>query len=278
METFLLESGESLQVWMFFGLLAGFAALERAFPRRPEPAAPWRRRSANLTLTVLAIATLPLVPMSFVAAAFWAQAEHIGLLNMAGDFMPGWLAAPLTLFLRGFVSFATHWLNHKVPLLWRLHRVHHLDMALDVTSTVRFHPLEMPVTALLGLPLIVAFGLSPWALVLYELLDVAVTLFSHANLRVPSIIDRYLRYLIVTPNLHAVHHSARQPETDSNFSAVFPVWDLIFGTFRTRTREPIEHMALGLSSHRGPEVYRIGWLLLSPLRRFALPPASGVMS
>jgi sterol desaturase/sphingolipid hydroxylase (fatty acid hydroxylase superfamily) len=263
---------------MFFGLLAGFAVLERAFPRRPEPAAPWRRRAANLTLTALAIVTLPLVPVSFVAAAFWAQAQHIGLLNMAGDLMPGWLAALLTLFLRGFVSFATHWLNHKVPLLWRLHRVHHLDTALDVTSTVRFHPLEMPVAAMLGLPLIVAFGLSPWALVLYELLDVAVTLFSHANLRVPSIIDRYLRYLIVTPNLHAVHHSAWQPETDSNFSAVFPVWDLIFGTFRTRTREPIESMALGLSSHRGPEVYRVGWLLLSPLRRFALSPASGAVS
>lgn len=263
MDSYLLESGETLQVWMFFGLLLAFAVLERLAPRRPPDGAASGRRRANLTLTALAILTLPLVPVSFVAAALWAHDQGIGLLNLA-DGPAAALVVAATLMLRGFVSFATHWLNHKVPWLWRLHRVHHLDTDLDVTSTVRFHPLEMPVTALLGLPMVVAFGLSPWVLALYELFDVAVTLFSHSNLRLPRPVDRWLRYLIVTPNLHAVHHSSWQPETDSNFSAVFPIWDLIFGTFRTRTRVSLETMELGLSDVRGPEARSVWWLLRAP--------------
>lgn len=274
METFLLESGENLQFVLFFSLLMGFLGIERLVPRRPAGPDGWRRRGTNLALTALAIITLPLVPVSFVAAAFWAEDQGIGLLNLFEGQLPYWALVPATLLLRGFISFATHWLNHKVPLLWRLHRVHHLDTELDVTSTVRFHPLEMPVSAVIGLPMVVIMGLSPWVLVLYELLDVAVTLFSHSNIRLPRAVDRWLRYVIVTPNLHAVHHSSWQPETDSNFSAVFPVWDVLLGTFRTRTREPIETMELGLAGQRGPEVRSVSWLLLSPLRRLAAAPAS----
>jgi sterol desaturase/sphingolipid hydroxylase (fatty acid hydroxylase superfamily) len=171
-----------------------------------------------------------------------------------------------TLLIRGFVSFGTHWLNHKVPFLWRFHRVHHLDTELDVSSTVRFHPLEMPISLLLGLPVVVGFGLSPWVLIFYELLDVSVTLFSHSNIRVPPWLDRPLRYVIVTPNLHTVHHSTHRPETDSNFSAVFPIWDVIMGTFRTETRQPLESMPLGLDDVRDARAHRFWWLLASPFR------------
>jgi sterol desaturase/sphingolipid hydroxylase (fatty acid hydroxylase superfamily) len=117
---------------------------------------------------------------------------------------------------------------------------------------------------LIGLPMVIAFGLSPWVLLLYELLDVTVTLFSHSNLRIPRWLNRYLRYVIVTPDLHKVHHSTYQPETDSNFSAVLPIWDILFGTFRTQTRKPLATMPLGLEGVRGPQANEFWWLLKSP--------------
>lgn len=262
----LITEGEAYQAYLFFALMPVLFALEWLFPKRAAQSSPYRRWGNNLALTVLAILVLPLVPVSFVTAAFWAESAGIGLLNGPGSSLPGGVLALLTLLIRAFISFGTHWLNHRVPVLWRIHRVHHLDTELDVTSTVRFHPLEMPLSLLIGLPVIVLFGLSPWVLIFYELLDVSVTLFSHSNVRIPRALDRVLHYLIVTPDLHKVHHSSHQPETDSNFSAVFPIWDLLFGTFRTETREPLETMQLGLTEWRAPQADRFWWLLVSPLR------------
>jgi sterol desaturase/sphingolipid hydroxylase (fatty acid hydroxylase superfamily) len=171
----------------------------------------------------------------------------------------------VTLIVRGFISFSTHYLMHTVPLLWRVHRVHHLDTELDVSTTVRFHPLEFFIQWVPGVLIVVGFGLAPWVLMFYELLDVAVTLWSHSNLRLPATLERVLRYVVVTPDLHRVHHSARKPETNSNFGAVFPVWDLVFGTFRPVPRDGHEHMRLGLDEVRGPDAHRPLWLLTSPL-------------
>jgi sterol desaturase/sphingolipid hydroxylase (fatty acid hydroxylase superfamily) len=187
--------------------------------------------------------------------------------------LPLAVSVPLTLLARGFISFFTHRLMHGVPWLWRLHRVHHLDTELDVTTTVRFHPLELVVGALPGIPIVVAFGLVPWVLVLYEVLDVAVTLWSHSNLRIPAPLDRVLRYVVVTPDLHRVHHSTWQPETDSNFGAVFPVWDLVFGTYRATPRDGHERMRLGLDEVRGREAHRVFWLLGSARHRRLAPGA-----
>lgn len=267
MKQWMLENGESLQVILFFSFLGGFLIVERIWPRRPGPM--WEKRAqkrivTNTLLTVMTILTMPLVPVSMIAAAFWAESSGIGLFNNLPFALPLWSLALLTLLLRGFISFATHYLNHRIPILWRLHRVHHMDRRLDVSSTVRFHPLEMPVSALIGVPLIIALGLPPWLLLFYELFDVAVTLFSHSNTRLPQGLERWLRYVIVTPGLHTVHHSSRKDETDSNFSAVFPIWDLLFGTFRTETQAPL---CLGLKEYQGPEVDQFGWLLISPFRQ-----------
>jgi len=263
LSSWLLEHGETAQVILFLAFLGGFVVAERLWPRRQAPARRGRIRT-NTMLTLATILTLPLVPVSIITAAFWAASHQVGLLNNLPVTLPLWLLAPLVLLLRGFLSWLTHWLNHKVPLLWRLHRVHHLDTQLDVSATVRFHPLEMPVSALVSVPLVVALGLPPWLLLLYELLDATVTLFSHSNLKLPGGLERWLQYLIVTPGLHTVHHSSHQPETDSNFSAVFPIWDLLLGTFRSGQRPPAE---LGLAGQRGPEVDRFGWLLASPFYR-----------
>ena len=117
-----------------------------------------------------------------------------------------------------------------------------------------------------AVPLVIAFGLTPWILMIYELLDVGVTLFSHSNIRLPAWLDAGLRRVIVTPDLHRVHHSTWQPETDSNFGAVFPIWDMVFGTYRTRTRDAPETMRLGLADDRGREVNELVWLLRSAFR------------
>jgi sterol desaturase/sphingolipid hydroxylase (fatty acid hydroxylase superfamily) len=268
-QEWLLASGEDLQVVLFFSFLGGFVIAERLWPRRRAPARRGRI-TTNALLTLTTVLTLPLVPVSLVGAAFWAQAQGVGLFNNLS--LSLWLLAPVTLLLRGLLSWFTHWLNHKVPLLWRLHRVHHMDTQLDVSATVRFHPLEMPLTAAVAAPLVVVLGLPPWLLLLYELFDVVVTLFSHSNLRLPAGLERRLQYLIVTPGLHSVHHSSHRPETDSNYSAVFPVWDLLLGTFRRIGQPPTE---LGLAEYRGAEVDRFGWLLASPLYR---PPTTGTVA
>ena len=227
---------------------------EALAPKRPGPIRRKERWRANLLLTTLNIIVLGLLPVTFFGTAVWGQERALGLFNLVALPLPALVVG--TLLARGFISFFTHFLMHKIPILWRLHRVHHLDTELDVSTTVRGHPVEFAANAVIGVPIVMALGLTPWVLLLYEILDAAVTLFSHANIRLPRGLDHMLRYVIVTPELHRVHHSSWQPETDSNFSAVFPVWDILFRTFRTHTRDPQETMQLGLEEVRDQRTNR----------------------
>lgn len=265
LEQWIIDQDADLQVGVFFGFYSLFLLAEVYIPQRRTSPKRRSRWPTNLLLSVINIAVLSLLPISLFGLATWAESQRIGLLNQ----LPLPIAAFVisNLLLRGFISFFTHWLMHKIPWLWRLHRVHHLDTELDVTSTLRFHPLEFIATLLPGMLLVIIFGLSPWLLLVYELLDALVTVFSHANVIIPRFIDRWLRVIIVTPNLHRIHHSSWQPETDSNFSAVFPIWDIIFGTFRPRSREPQATMELGLENIRDRRVQQLFWLLRSPFLR-----------
>jgi sterol desaturase/sphingolipid hydroxylase (fatty acid hydroxylase superfamily) len=262
MKQWLMAHGESLQYVVFATLLALMIALERARPARRQVAPRGARWRSNYALTALNVVAMGALPLSFVGAAGWAESRGLGLLHMAA--LPALLVVPANLLGRGFISWITHLLMHKVPLFWRVHRVHHTDTELDVSTTVRFHPLEFPVGLVVGLPLVLVLGLSPWLLLAYEVLDVAVTIFSHANVELPRWLERPLRYVIVTPGLHRVHHSARCEETDSNFAAVFPIWDVVFGTFRTVTAEPALDMPLGLHEARDARVRSVPWLLAVP--------------
>ena len=257
----ILNNGDSLQVILFFSLLALLMLAEWLAPRRHGPLQRRRRWPVNFFLTAVNLVAMSLLPISFISAALWADAHGVGLLNYVRP--PTVVLVVVTLLVRGFISFVTHYLNHVVPLFWRVHRVHHLDTELDVSTTVRFHPLEFVIGLLPGVPLVVAFGLTPWVLMAYELLDVVVTLWTHSNVRLPLALDRVIRYVIVTPDLHRVHHSAWRPETDSNFGAVFTIWDLAFGTFRATPRDGHEDMRLGLDEVRGRDAQRPLWLLAS---------------
>jgi sterol desaturase/sphingolipid hydroxylase (fatty acid hydroxylase superfamily) len=257
----ILARGDDLQFVLFFAALLVLAVAERFAPRRLGPMDRWVRWPTNYLLTIVNVLALSVLPISFIGAAAWAEAKGLGLLNQESLPLPVPVVA--TLLVRGFISFFTHYLMHIVPVLWRAHRVHHLDTELDVSSTVRFHPLEFIVALPPGASLVVAFGLTPWVLMLYELLDVVVNLWSHSNLRLPRSVDSVFRYLVVTPDLHRVHHSAWTPETNSNFGAVFPVWDLVFGTFQATPRDGHERMRIGLDEVRGREAHRPLWLLRS---------------
>jgi sterol desaturase/sphingolipid hydroxylase (fatty acid hydroxylase superfamily) len=257
----ILAHGEDLQFVVFFAVLPAMLLAERLAPRRPAPADRKRRWRTNAGLTLLNVVTLSLQPLSLIGAARWAEVHGWGLLNLGA--LPVALLVAGTLLARAFISYATHWMMHRVPFCWRLHRVHHLDTELDVSSTVRFHPIEFLITTVPAVPMVIGFGLTPWVLAIYELLDVGVTLFSHSNLRLPAALDAVLRRVIVTPDLHRVHHSTWQPETDSNFGAVFPWWDLIFRTYRAAPRDPHATMRLGLDAQRGPDAHGLWWLLRS---------------
>src|SRR5262245_21727716 len=255
----ILGNRESLQIGLFFGLLFALAALEPLVPRRLGPMHRAARWPTNLLFTLLNLLTLGVLPVSIVGVAFWTEERHWGLLNQVA--LPISVTVAITLAGRAFISFFTHYMMHMIPLFWRLHRVHHLDTELDVTTTVRFHPVEFFVQILPAVPIVVAVGLTPWVLIFYELLDVTVTVWTHSNTRLPARIERMLRYVLVTPDLHRIHHSAWKPETNSNYGAVFPWWDLVFGTFRATPRDGHEAMRLGLDEVRGRAAQRPLWLL-----------------
>lgn len=261
-EVLLRASFEPLQYAAFFGMFALFAVLERLAPRDASPQLRLGRWPANVVLTVLTIVMMSALPVGIVAVADWAKAERIGLLH-AAEVSP--LAAFAIGFLgRAFLSWGTHYLNHKVPVLWAIHRVHHVDTHLDVSTTVRFHPLEFVVTTPLTLAGVVALGAPPVAILIYELLDASVTVFSHANVRLPWWVDRPLSLFIVTPDVHRVHHSSYQPETDSNFGAVLTIWDRVLGTYRRKDTAALAVQENGLSEVQDGRSRNILWLLILP--------------
>lgn len=261
----LMIHGESAQFALFGGGFLLLAVAERVWSHRAKAPERRKRWTTNLGLTAANVVALGALPTSFLVATTLAEQKEVGLLHAIA--LPPFLMVIANLLLRGFISFITHLLMHKVPLLWRVHRVHHLDTDMDVSTTVRFHPLEFLIGLGIGLPFVIGFGLSPWVLAAYELCDVVVTLFSHADLRLPRLVERVVRPFVVTPGLHRVHHSTHPDETDSNFSAVFPIWDMVFGTYRTATREDPRSMPLGLEEVRGPRAQSFFWLLSVPFRR-----------
>jgi sterol desaturase/sphingolipid hydroxylase (fatty acid hydroxylase superfamily) len=258
----LLPDPQTLWFLAFWGLLAAFAWLESAVPAFQAPPNRNRRWPTNFGLAIINVVLVTLVPLSAVIAAQWAKENGIGLLNMAGG--SWWIALAATVVIRSLAGYALHVLLHKVRLLWPMHRVHHSDTHLDVSTTIRTHPLELVFQFLTLVPLAVAFGLNPWALIAYEVIDGFVSLASHANVRLPDRLDRVLRWLFVTPNMHCLHHSSYQPETDSNYGQVFSVWDRLFGTYSAAPRDGYDAMQIGLNEIGDERAADFVWQLKSP--------------
>lgn len=261
-EAWARENAETTTYLAFFGLLFAFGIVELFVKPRGERANRPRRWSTNVILMVLWVSASALIPLSLLAAADIARSGEIGILHLT-DIDP-WAAITIGLIARSLISYLTHFAMHKIPVLWRIHRVHHLDPVLDISTTARFHPFEGLASAPFALFGIFVLGIPPAAVLIYEIFDAAIVVFTHANVRLPKRLDRWLSLIIVTPDMHRVHHSAFQPETDSNYGATLSIWDRLFGTYRRIERAKLDDIPLGLNEVRDQRTQHITWLLLSP--------------
>jgi sterol desaturase/sphingolipid hydroxylase (fatty acid hydroxylase superfamily) len=260
----LLEHEVAWRLGSFAAVLAVMAAAEALFPRRQRSVARRGRWTANLSLVVLDTMVvrygLPLLPAALAAEA---AAGGWGGLNRLP--LPGWLAVAAGVVWLDLIIYLQHVLFHKLPLLWRLHRVHHTDPDIDVTTGVRFHPVEILLSMVIKLAAVAAMGVPVAAVILFEILLNATSLFSHGNLRLPYGLDRLLRLLLVTPDMHRVHHSVIPRETDSNFGFNLSVWDRFLGTYRPQPEGGHDAMEIGLRQYRDFGRMTLGWLLALPL-------------
>lgn len=262
----------TLRLGGFVLVLAALAVAERLWPARGDTR-PARRQLSNLALVAIDTALLRLAfPLLAVVLAAQVHARGGGLFG-ALDW-PSWLEVALAVLVLDAAIYWQHRLLHLVPFLWPLHRVHHSDIAIDVTTGVRFHPLEIGLSMLAKLALVVVLGMHPAAVVIFEILLSAASLFTHADFAFPPRVEWVVRAAVVTPSMHRIHHSVRREETDSNYGFLLSAWDRVFGSYRRRPAEPERSMPIGLPQWRDPAGLGLGALLLQPFRRAPHPAAN----
>lgn len=249
-----------------FALVFVIMALwELASPRRQPLLNRTQRWPHNLALLLVdVIAIRVLVPGAAIAVAMMGEANGWGLLNAMT--LPTWFALPLAVALLDLAIYFQHVTFHAVPVLWRLHRVHHADLDFDLTTGTRFHPLEILISAVVKCAAVAAIGAPAVAVLVFEMLLNATAMFNHGNVRIPDGIDRWLRRLVVTPDMHRVHHSINYNESSSNFGFNAPWWDRLFGTYRAQPAAGHDGMVIGIDAFRSPEDLRIDRLLIQPWR------------
>lgn len=238
----------------FFGVLLIMALWERMAPRKQRVDILGRRWKDNLGLvaadTLIVRLLIPVLPVSL---AFAAAENGWGLLNYINLSPPAsWL---ITVIVLDFIIYIQHVLFHVLPLLWRLHKVHHSDLDIDVTTGIRFHPVEILISMGIKLTAVAAFGFPAGAVLLFEVLLNATSLFNHANAYIPRGLDRIIRLLIVTPDMHRVHHSVIMEESDRNFGFNFSWWDRLFGTYQAQPSAGHDGMTIGLADIRRPHSF-----------------------
>lgn len=253
---------------VFLTLFALFAGLEAWAPRRARSQGRARRWPTNIAITAINAVALRglwvLAPLLAIGAALDAQAQGWGLFNALG--WPVWLELVLAVLVLDFAIWAQHLVTHKVPLFWRFHRVHHADRDLDVTTGFRFHPVEILASMGVKIGVVYLLGPSALAVLVFEILLSGTALFNHANLALPAGLDRALRLVLVTPDMHRVHHSIHRAEHDSNYGFALSVWDRMFGTYVAEPGAGHEGMTVGLE-WQDERPARLGWALWLPFRR-----------
>lgn len=257
---------EALIRLAFFGsLFALFAALETLLPKRARALPRRGRWLTNWALVVIDTATLRLIavvlPLLAIGAALDAERLGWGLFN-ALDW-PGWLELILAVAILDLAIWAQHVAMHKVPVLWRLHRVHHADRDMDVTTAIRFHPIEIALSIGIKIGVVYVLGPSALAVLVFEIILNGTALFSHSNLRLPAGMERRLRWLLVTPDMHRVHHSVSRVEHDSNYGFALSVWDRLFRTYTAAPAKGHDGMTVGLR-WQDDSPARLGWSLRLP--------------
>ena len=261
----ILDTEPAIRLGAFLGIFVVMAVWEALAPRRGRSFSRWVRWPSNLG--IVAVNTLLLrilIPTAAVGLAITGEARGWGLLNALA--LPTWLAVVLAIVLLDLAIYLQHVMFHAVPALWRLHRMHHADLDFDVTTGARFHPIEILLSMVLKLGVIAALGAPALAVLAFEVLLNATSMFNHANARLPDGLDRVLRWFIVTPDMHRVHHSIVPRETNSNFGFNLPWWDRLLGTYRAQPAAGHTGMTIGLETFREPRELRLDRLLLQPFR------------
>jgi len=254
-----------IRIGAFALIFAAMALWEVAAPRRTLVAGRRRRWPHNFgILLVDVLAVRILVPTAAVGAALLAAGRGWGLLHLLGLRLS--VAALLGFLVLDLVIYGQHVVFHKVPVLWRLHRMHHADLDIDVTTGGRFHPFEILISMAVKIAVVIAFGIPVVAVLLFEVVLNATSTFNHANVSMPPALDRVLRWLVVTPDMHRVHHSILRQETDSNFGFNLPWWDRLFGTYRAAPMAGEQGVTIGLPIFRDPGELRLDRLLTQPFR------------
>jgi sterol desaturase/sphingolipid hydroxylase (fatty acid hydroxylase superfamily) len=261
----LFASEPYIRLGAFLGIFALMALWEVLAPRRPRSVSRWVRWPNNLAITAINTALLRVIfPAAAVGLALVGEQRGWGLLNATA--LPAWLEVALAVVALDLVIYLQHVMFHAVPAFWRLHRMHHADLDFDVTTGARFHPVEILLSMLIKLATVAALGAPALAVLIFEVLLNATSMFNHSNVRIPAVLERALRWFVVTPEMHRVHHSILPYETNSNFGFNAPWWDRLFGTYRAQPEAGHERMTIGLAQFRDARELWLDRLLLQPLR------------
>jgi len=260
-----IDAEPLIRLGAFFAVFLAMALWEAVAPRRQRSFARGARWPHNIGLLLIDVAVLRLfVPGAAIAVALAGQAHGFGLLNAFA--LSPWITIPLGVVALDLAIYFQHVTFHAIPMLWRLHRVHHSDLDVDVTTGTRFHPVEILISTGIKCAAVAAIGAPAVAVLVFEVLLNATSMFNHANVKLPAALDRRLRWVLVTPDMHRVHHSIVYNETNSNFGFNLPWWDRLFGTYRAQPAAGHETMTIGVDAFRAREQLRLDRLLVQPLR------------
>ena len=254
-----------LRIFMFFGVFAVMAAIELWVPRRELKFGRGRRWITNFAIIGLdTLIVRIMMPTAVAGFALMAARNDVGAMNMLP--ITGLVAGIIGFLILDFTVWVAHIVSHKVPFFWSVHRLHHLDPDVDVTTAVRSHPFETLALLFVKIGVVVAFGIPALAVVVFELVTTALLMFNHANVRIPQPYDRYLRFVLITPDMHHIHHSVYEPETNSNYGFNFSVWDRLFGTYIHEPRGGYEKLETGLEEYQDERATGFLFALSAPFR------------
>jgi sterol desaturase/sphingolipid hydroxylase (fatty acid hydroxylase superfamily) len=263
------QSDGLIRLAVFTSVFVAMALIELLWPKRRLIVSKKKRWLTNIGISaagtlLLRLMAMLAVPVAAIAAAFYAQAHQIGLLNQVA--CPQWVKVVIALLALDLAIWVQHLASHKIPIFWRLHQVHHADRDIDVTTAVRFHPVEIGLSMVWKIAVVVPLGASPLAVFLFEVILNACAMFNHANIALPVWLDRVLRLIVVTPDMHRVHHSVLHREHDSNYGFNLSVWDRLFRTYTAQPKAGHQGMTIGLTPYQSEAPTRFGWSLMLPFR------------
>lgn len=263
MHNFIITNEPAVRLAFFLAIFAIVAILEALVPRRPLSISRANRWFANIGIVIINTALLRLIfPAAGVGMSVWVKGHGWGIFNNLE--FPYWLKVVLSVIILDYIIYLQHVLFHAVPVFWRLHMVHHADLDYDLTTGNRFHPIEIILSLVIKGAAIIVLGTPVLGVIIFEILLNGTAMFNHGNIFIPLGIDRMLRWAVVTPDMHRVHHSVFPSETNSNFGFNLPWWDRVMGTYRARPSRGYEGMTIGLNQFRDPTRLTLPRMLVLP--------------